>query len=138
MSENLDLVRSVVAGWERGDWRSDEWLDPDVEYVITDGPQPGTWFGRAAMAEAFRDFLHGLEEYRLTGERYRLLADGRVLVLVHATGRGKSSGLELGEVGANCAAVFEVRNGLVVKLAYFWDRDRALAELAIGPEDDGE
>ena len=49
MSENLDLVRSIVANWERGDWSSDSWIDPEIEYVIAGGPQPGTWKGRDAM-----------------------------------------------------------------------------------------
>jgi ketosteroid isomerase-like protein len=131
MSANLDLVRSIYAEWERGDFTRVEWADPDIEYVIADGLQPGTWRGRTEMADGFRDFLGGLERYRLQAVEYRELAD-RVITTTRNTGHGKISGVDLSDLPGKCgAAVFNVRDGRVAKLTFYWDRDRALADLGL-------
>jgi hypothetical protein len=91
-STNLDLVRSIYAGWERGDWSSVEWADPEIELVFADGPGRGGWRGLAAMAEGWGDFLGNWEDWRIVVEEYRELDDERVLVLVHNSGRERGVG----------------------------------------------
>jgi hypothetical protein len=62
MSSNLDLVRSIFAEWERGDYGSTEWAHPEIEFVIADGLEPGAWTGLAGLAAWSRDFLSAWEE----------------------------------------------------------------------------
>jgi len=41
VSENLDLVRSIYAAWEHGDYGSFEWAHPEIEWdFAADGPTP--------------------------------------------------------------------------------------------------
>jgi ketosteroid isomerase-like protein len=129
-SSNLDLVRSIYAAWERGDWSSADWAHPEIEYEHVDGPSPGKWRGVPAMAGAFRDWLSAWEQWTREAEEYRELDDERVLVFATSSGRGKSSGLEVGQI-AHGADMFRVRGGKVTKIVTYWDRKRALADLGL-------
>jgi ketosteroid isomerase-like protein len=136
MSANLDLVRSIYADWERGDWSSAAWADPDIEHVMVDEPGARTVTGRVAMADAWRAFLSSWTEYRVEPVEYRELDDERIFVLVRARGRGASSGLDLGEAtrGTSGANLFHIREGTVIRLAAYIDYDRALADLGLDEE----
>jgi ketosteroid isomerase-like protein len=135
-SENVELVRSILAATERRDYGSAEWADPEIEFVIADGPDPGSRKGVSRMAEGFRDFLSTWEDWRIEAEEYRELDDERVLVLVRRSGRGKRSGLEVGQMRTRGAALFHVRDGRVTRQVVYFDRDRALADLGLAPDTD--
>jgi ketosteroid isomerase-like protein len=129
--ENVEIVRSIYAAWGRGDFRSVQWAHPEIEFVIDAGPASGSWNGLAAMAETWRSFLSTWENYRTEVEEYRDLDDERILVLLHVVGRGKASGMELGEMRTKAANLFHVRDGKVTKLVLYQDRERGLAELGL-------
>jgi ketosteroid isomerase-like protein len=133
-SANLELVRSLYAAWERGDFGSTEWAHPEIEFVIADGPTPGRWRGVAGMIEGYSDFLRAWEDFRTEVEEYRELDDERVLALVRYSGRGKTSGLELGQLRDNGAGLFHVHGDKVTRLVLYWDRERAFAELGLPSE----
>jgi ketosteroid isomerase-like protein len=131
---NLDLVRSIFAAWERGDYSSAEWADPEIEYIHADGPARGSWTGLAGMAEGWRSWLSAWDDLRQEVEEYRELDDERVLVLSHGYGRGKTSGLETGQIRTNAATLFHVRGGKVARLVIYFDRDRAFSDLGLTSE----
>lgn len=129
--ENVELVSSIHADWARGDYSSAEWADPDIEYVHADGPDVGSWTGRAAMAEAFGDLLAPWEEMRVQAEEYRELDTERVLVLFHFSARGKRSELEAGQIRTRGAQLFHICDGKVTRLVQYLNREHALAELGV-------
>jgi ketosteroid isomerase-like protein len=129
MSENLDLVRSIFADWERGDFSRADWAHPDIEYVFVDGPEPGRYTGLAGMANAWGDVLQGWQDLHAAPERYIALDDARILVLVRNSGRGRTSGLEI--PWRSVANLFEISDGQVSRMVIYWDRDRALSELGL-------
>ena len=128
-------MRSICADWERGDFSSVQWAHPEIEYVIVGGVQPGTWMGVASMVERWREDLPDWEDLRVEADEYRELDDERVLVLVRRSGRGKTSGLELGQVRTLGASLFHVRDGLVIRYVTYFDRERAFADLGLASDD---
>jgi hypothetical protein len=124
-------VRSIWAAWERGDFSSADWAHAEIEFVWADGPRPGNWSGLAGMAEGMRDFLGAWEGFRGEVDEYRDLDDERVLVLIHHRGRGKTSGLDLGQLQAKGAQLFEVHDRHVTRVVNYFNRERALADLGL-------
>ena len=130
-ASNLDLVRSIYAAWERGDYSAVDWVDPDIEYIHPDGPEPGHWTGLAGMRTAARERLSAWDNYRPEAEDYRELDGDRVLVLIRFRGRGKTSGLDLERMRPKGATLFHVHGGKVTKIVQYLNRDRALADLGL-------
>jgi hypothetical protein len=130
-SANLDLVRSVCAAWERGDFSSSEWADDEIEATWVDGPSPGTWTGLASMAAGMRDVVDAWEGFRVEAEEFREMDDERVLVPYRASARGRGSGVDLGQMHARGANLFQIRAGKVRRLVIYWNRDRAFADLGL-------
>ena len=127
-SANLDLVRSIYADWERGDFSKVEWADPELSFVFADGPLPGEWRGVGVAVTIWSNFLATMNDYRAEIEALRDTEDGRVLVLVRGHGRGRSSGAPVEDRSAN---VFEIRSGKVAKLTVYANRANALADLGL-------
>jgi ketosteroid isomerase-like protein len=131
----MELVRSIYALWERGDFGATEWAHPEIEFVVADGPEPVSLNGVAAMQGWFDDFLSAWDGYRLRADEYRELDDERVLALVIASGgRGRLSGLELGQQGGGGAVLYQVRAGKITRVVAYFNRERGLAELGFARE----
>jgi ketosteroid isomerase-like protein len=126
---NVELVRSIVADWERGDYfgRSD-WADPEMEWVFADGPAPVSGVGFHGAADAWRDWLAAWGLLGVKAEEYREPDDESVLVCIEQRMRGRKSAVEVRAAGAS---LFQVRGGKVIRLVHYSDRDVALADLGL-------
>src|SRR5450432_3990460 len=128
MSENLELVRSIYPAWERGDFSRTDWMDPEIEVVVVSELLPISAKGLVELGRIWGEAMNSYEHYRVEPEEFRELDEERVLVLAEQGGRGKASGIPISRKGAN---LFHVRNGRVVKLVLYEDREPALADLGL-------
>jgi ketosteroid isomerase-like protein len=133
--ENVKIARSIYAAWGRGDFSRVGWAHPEIEYVIVEGPAPGSWRGLAGLEEGGLGILSAWKGLRVEAEDCRMLDDERVLVLTRLSGRGKTSGIELGEMRASGADILEIRGGKVVRFLLYWNREHTLADLGLSEQD---
>jgi hypothetical protein len=126
--ENVDLVRSIYADWERGDFTRDDWADPAIELVRPASLDGDMLTGRDASAGGWRAWLDAWEDFRAEAHEYRVLDAERVLVFGSMRGIGKLSGTSIDTKTVN---VFHVNDRKVVRLVLYSNRDRALADLGL-------
>jgi ketosteroid isomerase-like protein len=136
-SANLDLVRSIYDAWEGGDFSSNEWADAQIEFSFAGGPETKSWIGLEGMAAGYGDWLRAWKNFRAEPEEYLVIDDERILVLVHNSGQGRVSGLEIDE--QSVANLFHLRGGKVTRIVVYLDRELAFADLGLhwetgGPE----
>src|SRR5262245_2855275 len=122
--DNVEIVRKIYPAWERGDFSSVEWADPEIEFRIQSGADETAGRGVEAMGRAWREWLSAWADFRSVANEFIDIGD-QVLVLAEFRGRGKTSGLSV-EAMHEGAALFTVRDGKVVALTPYTDRDEAL------------
>ena len=84
------------------------------------------------MATAWRGFLADWEDWSAQTTEIRELDAERVVALVDLSGRNRTSGLELAQVGSTKGAnLFHVLDGKVTRFVLYLDRERALADLGL-------
>jgi ketosteroid isomerase-like protein len=129
VSENLDLVRSVCAAWEQGDFSSSAWAHPEIEFVFVGAGGREQTMGTAGMAENWRGVLDSFHDWRQIGSEYRELDEHRVLVRSRGVGRGRTSGAPVESEGV---MLFRVHRGRVTRLVMYPEGERvALPDLGL-------
>jgi len=84
------------------------------------------------MADGWRDWLRGWTDFRAEPDDYLVLDSDRILALVHNRPRGRTSGLALEQ--RSVANLFELRDGTVVRLVIYLERETAFADLGLTPD----
>jgi hypothetical protein len=129
VSTNLDLVRSLFADWERGDFGRDDWADPEIDFVIVGGPTPSRFHGIPGMARGMREFLSAWEGYRIEAYEYGELDHVCILIFTRDTARGRTSGVDT--VRMRAYALQLGGGGKVTRITSYYDRESALADLGL-------
>ena len=128
--ENIEVVQRLYDAWEKdGFGVVPALMDPDIEYVNPPyAVEPGTRRGYEGFTTAAQA-IHGVYPTR----RFEPLAfydtPDRVAVRVRVVARGVGSSVE---VDAERGYVFDLRNGKVVRFAWFKEPLEALE--AVGRE----
>jgi hypothetical protein len=86
---------------------------------VADGPEPGSWTGLAAMEAAFRERMSAWDDYRFRADEIRDLDGERVLALNRRSGRGRASGLDIGQMKSAGVNLFHLREGKVTNLLVY-------------------
>src|SRR6476469_7324222 len=118
MSENLHLVRSIYADWERGDFSSAEWAHPAIQFVIVGGPDPGVWTGIGGMAEGWFRFLEAWDDFHVEADDQRELDPTRALAMIRRSGTGRSSVMAVAQMQSLAADLFHILDGQVMQLVH--------------------
>jgi ketosteroid isomerase-like protein len=122
---NVEIVRQVYECVNKRQWdRLGELLDPDVaQYGTVGGVEEGSVVhGRGAITQLYESEADAWDRQRIEPERL-IDAGDRVIVFQREYQRGRSSGLEL---VVETASVIDVRDGRVVRIQGYMDRDAAL------------
>lgn len=121
--QNLEAVRRVYERWARGDFTASmDLLDPQAVLIIgSDFPDAGAYEGVDGIREYMRGFLEPWTRVTIAAEELTDAGDA-VLAAVHQSGTGESSGVE---TELRYFQVWTFRDGKVVRLEGFRDRDRA-------------
>jgi ketosteroid isomerase-like protein len=128
--EPLEKLEALYEDWSRGDFSGHaELFHPEMK-AETFG------MGEPIQSENYEAFIDNMREWLSTWERPLMIeaedfiqAGDRILALVHWSGRGKGSGVEIEGRGAH---LWTFHEGLVVSHETYRDRDEARDALESG------
>jgi uncharacterized protein len=122
--ENVEIVRRGFEAFQRGDTEAilDD-VDPDVEvHEPTDLPDAQVFHGHAGLLATVEKAQAMFEDIRIEAEEFTDAGD-RVVIWYRVVGRGKGSGVE---VEMHQGSVWTFREGKIVRVEGYMDRDKAL------------
>ncbi len=127
--ENVEVVTGLVDAWNRAEVEAVlKLFQRDCVVVFPpDVPEPGPFQGHAELRAWVEGFLAAWESHR--AEALELTVEGDVvLAMLHLSGRGTGSGIELDETDAH---VFTFRDGKIIVWRNFAERAEALEAVGL-------
>jgi ketosteroid isomerase-like protein len=126
--EDVETIRRFFAALTAEDFEAlFAFFDPDVEW----SPMEGTYKGPDGVVAAMVEWIEPWDEHDITATEV-VEAHDQVLAVLHLTARGTASGMEIDQ---DFFQIYTVREGKIVRMVEFVDRDKALD--AAGLRDQG-
>jgi ketosteroid isomerase-like protein len=125
----LELVKGIYRRWERGDFTSAEWADPEISFDIP-GPDRELQ-GVEEMSRTWLGWLQSYKEMRIEAKSFHQAGDTVVVEQVFH-GEGRVSGIPLDQIAG--AAALTVRDRKVIRFRGFTNLRDALADAGIEPD----
>lgn len=133
--ENLEVIERLYAAWLGNEGSAFDVMDRDIELH----PDPEAFWvgvdrvyrGHDGVREYMRSVLEAFDDYRPQVEAL-IDVDDKVVTLAIESGRGKGSGAEV--ESTQTAHVWTLRDGKAIGLDLYLDRERALKDLGVRPE----
>jgi ketosteroid isomerase-like protein len=117
--ENVEVVQGLFAALENQDWEAALGLfDPEVEW----SPTEGTFHGPEGVVSSLAEWLEPWEEHKIEAEEFTEAGE-QVLAVIHLTGRGAGSGMDIDQ---RFFQVYAVRDRKIVRMVEFVRRAEAL------------
>jgi len=130
--EDVEIIRAAWNAWLRGDLEAlFRTFAPDVVWDTShfhDWPE-ASYHGTEGVRRFLTEWLEVWDEYEVNVEEILAISDGRVLTLLRQRGRGRSSGAAM---DLRMAQIATLRDGKVVRLENYEDRDEALEAAGLG------
>jgi ketosteroid isomerase-like protein len=133
---NVEVVRRGVEAMATGDVAAAlETLAPDIEAHGTVGglDEGSVYHGHDEVVQAFLAYFEIWERIELRADRYIDGPGEDVVVFFHEVARGRESGVV---VETDTGTVNTVRDGRIVRMRSFMERDDALRAAGIAPDTD--
>jgi ketosteroid isomerase-like protein len=96
--------------------------DDAVWDVSRNSPEPRTWIGPEGYVAGWREWMRDWESFSVELEQI-VPDDHGAVALVVQRGRARRTGIEIED---RAAVAFEVRDGLIVRIEAYGDREAAL------------
>jgi ketosteroid isomerase-like protein len=121
---NVEALQRGYEALNRGDLSVVlELLDPEIEWHEPEpSPDAGTHTGRDSFERFFRSWIDSFDGFRVEPEQV-VESDGKLIAVVHQSGRGRASGVQ---VDARLAHVWTVKNGRAIRWEAVANVDDAL------------
>jgi ketosteroid isomerase-like protein len=125
--ENVDRTRRGYEAFSAGDLEAVlEFIDPDVQVEIHTGrpdlPETETLHGHAGFLENLRQLTEVFDEIEIEPEEF-IEAGENLVVVVHAAGRGKGSGIR---VENRVTHIWTIRDGMATRFRVYSSKEQAL------------